>query len=145
MIEALLVLSGIIGMEAFTTVFHRYVMHGPLWHIHLTHHAPSKHPLELNDVFVLFFTSIALVLIALGLPGGPTVFIGIGIAVYGMSYFVMHDMVIHKRFLRQPLPTNRYLQAVYKMHMAHHKHVGNDTGEAYGLFFVPPKYWSNRS
>ena len=144
MISVLLVAVGIIGMELFTLVFHRYIMHGLLWRIHITHHAPTKHPLELNDVFVLFFTSIALVLIAVGLPDGPTVFLGSGVAVYGMSYFVMHDMIIHKRFLRQPLPTNRYLQAVYRMHMAHHRHVDNETGEAYGLFFVPPRYWNKR-
>ena len=137
----MLVLAGLLGMEAFVILFHKYVMHGILWKIHTTHHSPTKHPLELNDVFVIFFASIGGGLIVYGLPDQPALFLGAGVALYGTSYFVMHDMVIHKRFLRQPLPTNRYLQAVYRMHMAHHKHVTNDTGEAYGLFIVPPRYW----
>ena len=136
--------AGIIGMEFFVIAFHRYVMHGVLWHIHPSHHVPTKHPLELNDVFVAFFMSIALTLILIGGFTTWTFWVGAGVAVYGMAYFVMHDMIIHKRFLRQPLPSNRYLQAVHRMHMAHHRHVSNDTGEAYGMFLVWPRYW-NRS
>jgi beta-carotene 3-hydroxylase len=144
MIAALCVMLGLVGMEVFVVLFHRYIMHGVLWKIHKTHHAPTKHPLELNDVFVIFFASIGGVLIAYGVPDQPALFLGAGVALYGMLYFVMHDMVIHKRFLRQPLPSNRYLQAVYRMHMAHHKHVSNETGEAYGMFFVPMRYWNTK-
>lgn len=141
-LHALTTCAGIVGMEFFVIVFHRYVMHGVLWRIHHSHHVPTKHPLELNDVFVVFFMSIALTLIVIGGFSTWTFWVGIGVAVYGMAYFVMHDMIIHKRFLRQPLPSNRYLQAVYRMHMAHHRHVSNDTGEAYGMFLVWPRYWS---
>ncbi|MEY3386083.1 MAG: hypothetical protein RIR53_894 [Bacteroidota bacterium] len=145
MINVLLVIAGIIGMELFVVLFHRYVMHGLLWRIHSTHHNPTKHPLELNDVFVGFFMSIAFGLMIWGFPDGAPFLLGVGVAIYGTAYFIMHDMVIHKRFLRQPLPKNRYLQAVYRMHMAHHRHVSNDTGEAYGMFFVTPSYWRKGS
>lgn len=104
MISALLVILGIIGMELFVVLFHRYVMHGFLWRIHITHHRPTEHPLELNDVFVVFFMSISLSLMWFGYPIGWPFWMGVGVAIYGTAYFVMHDMIIHKRFMRQPFP-----------------------------------------
>jgi beta-carotene 3-hydroxylase len=142
MLNAIIVLLSFAGMELFTAVFHRIVMHHLLWVIHRTHHVrESDGPFEWNDVFVLFFTTTAIGLIVVGLPDGVTVWIGCGIALYGITYFVVHDMVIHRRFLRIPRPASGYLHAVYRAHMAHHKHTTNDTGEAYGLLWVPPKYW----
>ncbi len=141
MMSAAIVLAGFCAMELFTVLFHRFVMHGPGWRLHVTHHRPSGRALEANDVFVGVFMTLSIALILAGMPDNPLFFIGIGVAVYGLSYFVMHDVVIHRRFLRLPKPKGRYLRAVVQMHMAHHRHVTNDVGEAYGLFFVPPRYW----
>lgn len=142
MINALIVVLGFVGMELFTNVFHRIVMHKLLWILHRTHHVrESDGPFEWNDVFVLFFTTSAMGLIIAGLPDGVTVWIGTGIALYGITYFVVHDMVIHRRFIRLPKPNRGYFHAVYRAHMAHHRHTTNDTGEAYGLLWVPRKYW----
>jgi beta-carotene 3-hydroxylase len=146
MIAALIILASFVGMEIFTNVFHRVVMHKLLWVVHRTHHVrTSDGPFEWNDVFVLFFTTSAIGLIVAGLPDSGTVWIGTGVAAYGLTYFVVHDMVIHRRFLRLPKPTWRYLQAVHRAHMAHHRHVTNDHGEAYGLLWVPRTYWSSSS
>ncbi len=137
----LIVLLAFCGMEVFTALFHRFVMHGPLWSIHHSHHKPKGTLLERNDVFVLFFTASAMALIALGYPNSSMMWIGVGIAVYGVAYFLVHDVIIHKRFARPPRPKNPYLVAVYRMHMAHHRHVDTPKGEAFGLLFVPPRYW----
>lgn len=142
MLNALIVLLSFVGMELFTAVFHRVVMHKLLWVIHRSHHVrDSDGPFEWNDVFVLFFTTSAIGLIIAGLPNGYTVWIGTGIALYGTTYFIVHDMVIHRRFLRMPRPKSGYLHAVHRAHMAHHKHTSNETGEAYGLLWVPTRYW----
>jgi beta-carotene 3-hydroxylase len=142
----LIVLVSFAGMEVFTAMFHRWVMHGLLWRIHRTHHvraSPSR--FELNDVFVAFFTTSAMAMIVLGLPNNPILWVGVGIAVYGVVYFVVHDIIIHRRFARPPAPRNRYLRAVYRAHRAHHAHVTNSTGEAFGLLWVPKRYWSSSS
>lgn len=145
MIETLVVCASFCGMECFTALFHRWIMHGLLWRIHRTHHVRTgRGPFELNDVFVAFFTLCAVGLIVIGLPDGLTVWVGSGIAIYGTAYFIMHDVVIHRRFARPPAPTHPYLRAVYRAHMAHHKHVDNDAGEAYGLFWVPLRYWTKQ-
>jgi beta-carotene 3-hydroxylase len=142
MLEALVLCASFGGMEVFTALFHRFIMHGLLWRIHVTHHVrKGRGPFEMNDVFVGFFTVAAICLIIVGLPDGVSVWIGAGIAFYGMTYFVIHDIVIHKRFARPPAPKNAYLQAIYRAHMAHHKHTDNATGEAYGLLWVPSSYW----
>lgn len=146
LLSVAIMLASFIGMEVFTNVFHRIVMHRLLWSVHRSHHVRTPgHTFEWNDVFVLFFTTSAFGLIAAGLPDGVTVWIGAGIAAYGMTYFVVHDMVIHRRFLRLPKPTSGYLLAVHRAHMAHHRHVTNDHGEAFGLLWVPRKYWRSSS
>lgn len=146
MSQVTLIVIAFIGMEVFTAFFHRWVMHALLWRIHRTHHVrDAASRLEHNDVFVVFFTVSALGLILIGLPDGPTVWIGAGIAMYGTVYFVVHDIIIHHRFARPPVPRNRYVRAVYRAHRAHHAHVTNATGEAYGLLWVPKKYWSSSS
>ena len=55
------------GMELFSWVVHKYIMHGFLWNIHKTHHRPGKGFFELNDVFSFLFGSIAVLLMILGM------------------------------------------------------------------------------
>lgn len=146
LLSVAIMLASFIGMEAFTNVFHRIVMHRLLWSVHRSHHVRTPgHAFEWNDVFVVFFTASAIGLIVLGLPDGPSVWIGTGIACYGITYFVVHDMLIHRRFVRLPRPASRYLLAVQRAHLAHHQHITNEHGEAFGLLWVPRRYWSSSS
>lgn len=43
------------GMEWVAYSTHRYLMHGPLWFLHRSHHRPREHWFELNDLFGVFF------------------------------------------------------------------------------------------
>lgn len=135
-------LVGFIGMELFSWFFHKHIMHGWLWNIHKTHHTKTKGFFELNDIFSLIFGSSAIVLILLGLANFDYRFwIGVGISLYGFSYFILHDVFIHRRLKFMKKPTNSYLDAISKAHQDHHKTRKRDGSVSFGLLLVPKKYF----
>jgi len=49
---------GFAAMELAGWFIHKYLMHGPLWIIHKTHHRPSHSFFEWNDLFSVLFGSM---------------------------------------------------------------------------------------
>lgn len=140
------ILCGFVLMELTGWFIHKYIMHGPLWKIHKTHHQPSKSWFELNDLFSLFFGSVAILLIFLGVDNLDYRFwIGIGISIYGMTYFWLHDLMIHKRVKLFKKPQNTFLQGIFKAHQAHHFTNQKEGAVSHGLFFVKKKYFKKGS
>ena len=143
MINVILGVGTFFLMEFVAWATHKYVMHGLLWNLHEDHHVknPESH-LEKNDSFFLIFAVPAIILMALGTFGSvPYVMaIGIGITVYGACYFFVHDVFIHQRlkFLRNS--NNVYFRAIRRAHKMHHKHLGKEDGECFGMLLVPFKY-----
>lgn len=142
MLEAIIwIILGFGLMELFSWVIHKYLMHGVLWQIHKTHHNHSKGFFELNDLFTLLFGGIAVLLIFLGVDTLDYRFwLGCGISLYGMSYFILHDVLIHKRLSWFQRPKSRYLKAMTEAHKAHHK-TQKDNSVSFGLFVVPKRFW----
>lgn len=62
-----LIISTVIGMECIAWAVHKYLMHGPLWFIHKTHHQARKGFFELNDIFGIFFAIIAILCFVQGI------------------------------------------------------------------------------
>lgn len=136
------ILLGFGMMELFGWAIHKYLMHGPLWMIHKTHHQPSKHSFELNDLFSLLFGSIAVVLIFLGVEELDFRFwMGIGITLYGFLYFILHDVMIHRRMKWLEKPKSTFLKGIFKAHQAHHRTNKKDDAVSFGLFVVPKEYF----
>lgn len=131
-------------MEAATWVLHKYVMHGFLWFLHRDHHDHSNEgPLERNNWFFLIFATPAIILLYLGVKAGMNYlfYIGIGITLYGMAYFLVHDMFIHQRAKVLKHTENPYLLSIRRAHKQHHKHLGKENGECFGFLWVPIKYF----
>ncbi len=132
-------------MEGIAWLTHRYVMHGFLWFLHEDHHQPGKgHALQKNDLFFLIFSAPGIVLIYFGSREGvmsPLLWAGLGISVYGLAYFFVHEVFIHRRlhFLEQS--KNRYLSALRSAHMRHHKCTERTGAECFGMLLVPLKYF----
>ncbi|PJA04660.1 MAG: carotene hydroxylase [Flavobacteriales bacterium CG_4_10_14_0_2_um_filter_35_18] len=132
-------------MECVTWLTHKFVMHGFLWYFHEDHHQPRyQHWFERNDVFFVIFAIPSIVLFYLGLEGGLNYkfFIGLGILLYGLAYFLVHDVLIHRRFKWFSKTNNPYLTGLRKAHKVHHKHLGKKEGECFGMLFVPYKYFN---
>jgi beta-carotene 3-hydroxylase len=119
-------------------------MHGPLWFIHKTHHIKGKHAIELNDIFILVFGSCAVFpILADSTTMGWMFWIGVGAAIYGTVYAVIHEGIVHKRLPIRLRPNNAYLKAVYKAHLAHHASIQKEKSESFGLLIVGRKYFTS--
>ena len=130
-------------MEFVAWFTHKYVMHGLGWYFHKDHHQPEPGFFEKNDTFFLIFAVPSMILIFLGVTNGMDIrfFIGLGIAIYGFAYFLVHDIFIHQRFPLFRRSNNIYLRAIRKAHKVHHKHLGKEEGECFGMLLVPMKYF----
>lgn len=145
MIFALVTIGTFICMEAVTWFTHKYIMHGFGWYLHEDHHQPGyPHVFEKNDAFFIIFAIPSILLFYFGLDGGLNYlfFIGLGILCYGISYFLIHDVLIHRRFKWFDNTKNWYLRGLRKAHKIHHKHLGKEDGECFGMLFVPFKYFN---
>jgi beta-carotene 3-hydroxylase len=126
-------------------------MHGFLWTWHEDHHKPHFEKegfFEKNDLFfVVFAIPSAICYMAGSLTSfRELLFVGIGISVYGLIYFLIHDVYIHRRFTWFKQLDNPYSRAILKAHGAHHAVITKEAGESFGLLLVNPKYFlSNNS
>lgn len=140
----LIVLATFLVMEGITWMVHKYVMHGFLWSLHRDHHDHSTEGhLERNDYFFAIFAIPTIVLMYFGTVNGFNYlfYIALGITLYGMAYFFVHDIFIHQRFKFLRDTENPYLLAIRRAHKQHHKHVGKEHGECFGFLWVPVKYF----
>ena len=67
-------------------------------------------------------------------------YIGFGILAYGIAYFLVHEVFIHQRFKWFKNSEKVYLKAIRRAHKIHHKHIGKEKGECFGMLIVPWKY-----
>ena len=131
-------------MEMVTWCTHKYVMHGFGWYLHEDHHQPKYQGVfEKNDAFFVIFAIPSILLFYFGVetPHIYLFFIGLGILLYGIAYFLVHDVIIHRRFKWFQNVKWPYLLALRKAHKVHHKHLGKEDGECFGMLFVPKKYF----
>lgn len=137
-----IVVATFIGMEGVAWLAHKYLMHGWMWYFHEDHHTHGPGFFEKNDAFFLIFAvPSAYCFIAGSIAGDFRFWIGVGIALYGLAYFLIHDVFIHQRFSWLKRSNNIYFRAIRKAHKVHHKHLTKEDGECFGMLFVPPKYF----
>ena len=130
-------------MEGITWLTHKFVMHGFLWYLHVDHHQPTAGFFEKIDAFFLIFAIPSWLCIMLGLQNQLYIVaaIGFGIALYGLGYFIVHEVIIHQRFKWFTRSNNTYVRTIRWAHKMHHKHLGKEDGESFGMLFVAKKYW----
>lgn len=141
-----IVLGTFIFMECVTWLTHKFVMHGFLWLLHEDHHQPGYGVFEKNDLFFVIFALPAMALIWFGVNDPAKwymLFIGIGITAYGFAYFVVHEIIIHQRIKLFTRSSNFYVRAIRKAHKVHHKHLGKEEGECFGMLWVPVRYFKD--
>lgn len=133
-----------LAMEGVAWTTHKYVMHGFLWSLHKSHHEPRHGIFEKNDFFFLFYASIAMVLMYFGWENLDFRFwMGIGVTAYGWTYFILHDVFIHRRGKWLDKLDSRYFRAMRKAHKVHHKKMGKEDGEEFGLLLFKKEHFEN--
>ena len=101
-------------MEPITAYTHKLVMHKTLWVWHKSHHQQKGILLFVIGMQRTVFTDIA-----------------IGITLYGFTYFVVHEIIIHSRFIK--IKSRNKLFTYWRfIHNVHHQF----NREPYG-FIVP--------
>lgn len=122
---------------------HKYVMHGFLWNWHKSHHTVHNHAVEKNDLFAVVFSipSIAIFYYYSLVTYNPYMLaVGLGIFLYGLFYFIFHDIIVHQRIRWRPSRRSRYLQRMIHAHYVHHSKHSKDGCEAFGFLYAPRKY-----
>jgi beta-carotene 3-hydroxylase len=142
-------LLAVVGMEFMAWFTHKYVMHGFLWKWHEDHHQPHLKNgfFEKNDRFFLVYAIPSAICYIYGSATQTwwVFFVGVGISIYGMIYFLIHDVYIHRRFNWFPFLDNAFSRAILRAHGAHHAKQGKEDGESFGLLVVNPKFFKKRT
>lgn len=135
-------------MEFVAWFAHKYVMHGFLWHLHHDHHDhTTTPPFEKNDAFALIFAIPSWLFMMFGVIDGwdYKFYIGVGILLYGIAYFLVHEVIIHQRLKWFSKSDNWYVKGIKRAHKMHHKHMDKINGENFGMLIVPYKYFKHDS
>lgn len=137
----LIFLLSVAGMEFFAYVMHRWVMHGPGWCLHASHHRARTGWFELNDLYAVIFAGPSIALIYLGVEGGwggETTAVGAGIAAYGAIYFGFHDWIVHRRLTHRIVPRSAYFKRIVQAHRLHHTVENKKGAVSFGFLYAPP-------
>jgi len=134
-------------MEFMAWFTHKYIMHGFLWSLHKDHHQKDHDSWwERNDFFFVFYALVSITCFLLWKYEDVwyTLPIGLGILAYGMAYFTVHDIFIHQRFKVFRNADNWYAKGIRRAHKIHHKHLGKEESENFGMLMVPLKYFKRK-
>jgi len=131
----------VIAMEGFAYVMHRWVMHGPGWFLHASHHRERRGRFEANDLYAVIFALPSIVLLYGGVQrewGLWTVAVGAGIAAYGAIYFGFHDVLVHRRLPHGVVVRWAYMKRIVQAHRIHHAVESKAGAVSFGFLYAPP-------
>ena len=136
----IVLIAAVVLMEGVAYAMHRWVMHGPGWFLHKSHHRPGGR-FEANDLYALVFAAPSVLLIYGGFNlgwGDWAIWGGAGIALYGLIYFGFHDVIVHRRIRHRLVPRSRYLKRIVQAHRLHHTVETKDGAVSFGFIWAPP-------
>jgi len=133
------------AMELVAWATHKYLMHGLLWKLHKDHHVVDKNnKFQKNDFFFLIFAIPSMILIYIGYEyDNISLFFGLGIALYGLGYFIVHEIIIHQRLRFFKKSNNSYIKSIRMAHKVHHKTLGKYGASSFGMLIVSKKYFKS--
>ncbi len=139
-ISIILAVAAFFFMEFVAWFSHKYIMHGFLWVLHKDHHIRDGRKFEWNDLFAVIFAIPSILFIYFGVVDSNSYFLGLGIGIllYGLAYFLFHDVYVHQRIPILKNLSNRYLRATVKAHLEHHTPHAHYN---FGFLIAPLKYY----
>lgn len=140
-IGLILFLATIALMEFVAYATHRWIMHGPGWLLHASHHRVRNGPFEANDLYAVFFAMPSILLLLGGAQlgwGAWAVWMGAGIAAYGAIYFGFHDVIVHRRIGIRYVPRSRYMKRIVQAHRLHHAVESRLGAVSFGFLWAKP-------
>jgi beta-carotene 3-hydroxylase len=131
----------VLTMEVVAIYGHKYVMHGPGWFLHRSHHSPRTGFFEANDWYGVMGAAVAIAFIFHGVEGGGGslfTWIGAGITGYGAIYFGFHDIIVHRRVETGYVPRSAYMKRIVQAHRLHHVVESKEGTVSFGFIWAPP-------
>ncbi len=126
MTALLVAAGGFLVMELAGAMAHRFLLHGPWWPLHRSHHLRPSAPVQAGDLvpFVLaLLWSGVLVAVLSWWP--PLAWLAVGALVQVALHVLVHDLGIHRRF---GLPRMPLLDPWARAHERHHRTLGPPYG-----------------
>lgn len=136
----LLFLATVMVMEGVAYASHRWVMHGPGWFLHESHHRTRTGFWELNDAYFVIYALPSIALLVAGTSGywgNWAIWMGAGIAAYGAIYLGFHDIIVHRRFETGYVPRSTYMKRIVQAHRLHHVVETKDGTVSFGFLIAP--------
>jgi len=136
----LLLIGTVAAMEGVAWASHRFVMHGPGWFLHASHHRPRTGAFEANDWYAAIFALPSVLLILGGAQlgwGAWALWVGAGIAAYGLIYFGFHDVIVHQRLPHRLVARSAYLKRIVQAHRLHHAVETKHGAVSFGFLLAP--------
>lgn len=125
-------------MECVAAAVHRFIMHGPGWGWHRSHHEERQGVFERNDLYALVFAVISMLLFLAGSKVPLLWWVGLGLVVYGLGYALLHDGLVHRRIPFMRPPRNGYLKRLVQAHRLHHAVHERDGAVSFGFLYAAP-------
>jgi len=137
-INTSIVIGGIIGMEIFAWIIHKYVMHGPGWGWHESHHTETEGLFEKNDLYAVVFSFIAAECFIIGSMGVTWLwYFGLGLTIYGILYAIVHDGLVHRRLPFPRKAQGKYMKRLVQAHRLHHAAHTKHGCVSFGFIWAP--------
>jgi beta-carotene 3-hydroxylase len=137
-------LLAFVFMEWAAWALHKYVMHGVLWSLHEDHHVIDKDKkYQKNDYFAIFFAVPSFLSILYGNLGGVPWLegAGYGVMLYGVVYFIVHEVAIHRRWKFFNL-NGKYIESLRIAHQHHHQVRTKEGASNFGMLLPPLHYFT---
>jgi beta-carotene 3-hydroxylase len=116
-------------MEPVAYASHRWLMHGPGWGLHASHHEGRPRGFEANDWYPVGFAAATVVAmsVATSRRWRTVLAAGAGVTAYGAAYGVVHEIYAHRRVpaLRKRFRT---FETLGQRHLHHHRRGGEPFG-----------------
>lgn len=128
---AALSVGAFLAMEPVAYAAHRWVMHGPGWGWHRSHHRRRRGTFERNDRYPVTFATTTVAAMAVGAAVARLRWllpVGAGVSAYGAAYAYVHDVHIHGRVPAIDVDS-AVLDRLARAHEQHHR----GGGEPYGM------------
>ncbi len=137
-INVICFLIAVIAMEGVAWATHRWVMHGPLWVLHKSHHSERTGAFEANDLFAVGFAGIAIAMFWIGAERewSAITWAAAGVTTYGALYAIVHDGMVHRRWPFRVVPRRGYLKGLVQAHRLHHAVDAREGAVSFG-FLAP--------
>ncbi|MCJ8138926.1 sterol desaturase family protein [Falsirhodobacter halotolerans] len=133
------VIATVAFMEWVAWASHKYIMHGWGWGWHKSHHEETHGMFELNDLYAVVFALFSIGLFVAGeWLWRPATWLGIGVLIYGILYFIAHDGLVHKRWPFHYIPRKGYAKRLYQAHRLHHAVEGKEGCVSFGFIWARP-------